>query len=227
KDVFSAPFHKKREATAQKKKLAKDSDSDLIALVFAYQGWRSFVDARARREYCFEHYLSSVALEEVHGLRSLFRGQLKAANFATDEEPPRHNTFSLALLKSLLCAGLYPQVARTVSDTTAGGASRLLLRDGSRWWCHPGSVNFERFSKGSSSKYVVFSKRLCTSKPYLMDTSLVSPLPLILFGGSLARSFDNSKMVLDGWLGFRTTANAHVAVVALRKEIDAVFRRAV
>jgi len=52
KDVFSAPFHKKREATAQKKKLAKDSDSDLIALVFAYQGaipfWRALV--RLHRE---------------------------------------------------------------------------------------------------------------------------------------------------------------------------------
>ena len=47
KDVFSAPFHLRREASAQKRKLARDSDSDLVALVFAYDAWKR-EDPRAR-----------------------------------------------------------------------------------------------------------------------------------------------------------------------------------
>ena len=64
--------------------------------------------------------------------------------------------------------------------------------------------------------------RLKTSKPYLLDASVVSPAALVLFGGGARRTLKGTHVVLDGWLPFKCTDGAQLALLALRKEIDAL-----
>ena len=129
---------------------------------------------------------------------------------------------ALALVRGLLVAGLNPHVAR--KDREAPDAS-LRCKGNQRWWVHPQSVNFELLGgRGDARKprYVVYNARLKTSKPYLLDTSLASPAALCLFGGSLRRTLKGTYLVLDGWLPFRATDHAQLALLALRREVDAL-----
>ena len=49
-----------------------------------------------------------------------------------------------------------------------------------------------------------------------------SPAALCLFGGSLRRTLKGTYLVLDGWLPFRATDHAQLALLALRREVDAL-----
>ncbi|KAH8087733.1 helicase [Aureococcus anophagefferens] len=221
--VFVAPFHKRKEAAAAKRRFARGSESDLLAVVGAYEA-RSALDRRDVPGFCRDHFLHAAALGDLTGLRNQFRGHLRDAGLLGDEEAVTLDETS-SLLRGLLCAGLYPHVARL-----AGDAPHLKCRDRSKWWCHPQSLNFKTLApklKERKTTYVVYNARLKTSKPYLLDTSVVHPLALLLFGGALRESLDGTRVVLDGWLPFKATKHAQLAVLALRGEIDALLAAAV
>ena len=225
KGVFVAPFHKRKEAAAAKRRFARGSESDLLAVVGAYEA-RGALDRRDVPGFCRDHFLHMAALGDLTGLRNQFRGHLRDAGLLGDEEAVTLDETS-SLLRGLLCAGLYPHVARL-----AGDAPHLKCRDRSKWWCHPQSLNFETLAprgklKERKTTYVVYNARLKTSKPYLLDTSVVHPLALLLFGGALRESLDGTRVVLDGWLPFKATKHAQLAVLALRGEIDALLAAAV
>ncbi|KAH8064601.1 helicase [Aureococcus anophagefferens] len=225
KGVFVAPFHKRKEAAAAKRRFARGSESDLLAVVGAYEA-RGALDRRDVPGFCRDHFLHAAALGDLTGLRNQFRGHLRDAGLLGDEEAVTLDETS-SLLRGLLCAGLYPHVARL-----AGDAPHLRCRDRSKWWCHPQSLNFETLAprgklKERRTTYVVYNARLKTSKPYLLDTSVVHPLALLLFGGALRESLDGTRVVLDGWLPFKATKHAQLAVLALRGEIDALLAAAV
>ena len=225
KGVFVAPFHKRKEAAAAKRRFARGSESDLLAVVGAYEA-RGALDRRDVPGFCRDHFLHMAALGDLTGLRNQFRGHLRDAGLLGDEEAVTLDETS-SLLRGLLCAGLYPHVARL-----AGDAPHLKCRDRSKWWCHPQSLNFKTLAprgklKERKTTYVVYNARLKTSKPYLLDTSVVHPLALLLFGGALRESLDGTRVVLDGWLPFKATKHAQLAVLALRGEIDALLAAAV
>ena len=137
----------------------------------------------------------------------------------------------MSLFLTILAAGVITYVTRA-SLIIAGDAPPLKCRDRSKWWCHPQSLNFKTLAprgklKERKTTYVVYNARLKTSKPYLLDTSVVHPLALLLFGGALRESLDGTRVVLDGWLPFKATKHAQLAVLALRGEIDALLAAAV
>lgn len=167
--------------------------------------------------------------------RHRFRGHLRDAGLLADAvERPAPLADTASLVRALLVAGLYPffcrcffffrlcrsflflptcpptgrRVARKVATADRGAAAaRLHCADRSKWYCHPGSVNFAalggRFSpaffsssprspadagasfgdKAPATTYVLYHGRLRTTKPWLLDTSIVDPAALLLFGG--------------------------------------------
>ncbi|KAH8052988.1 helicase [Aureococcus anophagefferens] len=192
KGVFVAPFHKRKEAAAAKRRFARGSESDLLAVVGAYEA-RGALDRRDVPGFCRDHFLHMAALGDLTGLRNQFRGHLRDAGLLGDEEAVTLDETS-SLLRGLLCAGLYPHVARL-----AGDAPHLKCRDRSKWWCHPQSLNFKTLAPGGKLKE--------------RKTTYVS--------------LDGTRVVLDGWLPFKATKHAQLAVLALRGEIDALLAAAV
>ena len=230
KGVFASPFHRRKEAALAKRALAKGTDSDLLAIVGAHEAAQGALD---RRAFCRDHYLDDRALSELAGLRRMFRRHLVDAGLVQDSDSGDEATLdgTSSLLRGLLCAGLYPHVARQPPPADGGKAhAHLTCRDKSKWWCHPQSLNFETLTphgklKSTKTTLVVYNGRLKTSKPYLLDTSVVHPLALLLFGGTLRPSYDGTRIVLDAWLPFKATLHAQLAVLALRKEVDALLAR--
>ena len=72
-----------------------------------------------------------------------------------------------------------------------------------------------------------YSKRMVTSKAYLMDTTALSPFALLLFGGRLQLGIHRDTIVMERWITFKCTEEAAMCLIALRREIDACLLRSV
>lgn len=226
KDVFySPPLHLRKQAAAAKRQLAAGDESDVLAVVSAYTRWRRTDD---RRQFCAQYFASSAALNEVHQLRDYLRTTLTECGWLSGDGAADTNAddlYSLSIVRGLLCASLH--LAVLGSRKQGAGKGPLAGRDTtSRWYCHPASVNFDRLRGSEGRKYVVYNASLHTSKPYLMDTSLVNAISVLLFaGGRLYPTIDGQAIVLDRWLPFRTTTNGALVVAALRREVEALIMR--
>lgn len=116
------------------------------------------------------------------------------------------NAEDLRLVKAVLCAGMYPNVA--LVEVYAGAKVKRrspfsfhTLEDG----CvspHPGSVNdvMLRRSHWISHRWLIYSEKVKTSQIWLRSTTAVSDLMLLLFGGTLL------PLGTPGALGFRGNA---------------------
>ncbi|KAM9007192.1 ATP-dependent DNA/RNA helicase DHX36 isoform 2-T2 [Ara ararauna] len=118
KDPFVIPLGKEKVADARRKELSKNTKSDHLTVVNAFMGWeetrrRGF---RTEKDYCWEYFLSSNTLQMLHNMKGQFAEHLLAAGFVNSRDPkdPKSNTNSdnEKLLKAVICAGLYPKVAK-------------------------------------------------------------------------------------------------------------------
>lgn len=221
KRLFADNRHARREAQQAKLRLAAGSESDLVAAANAYAGWEPLPPGE-RRAFAREHCLSTQALEEMRGLRGQFETRLREAGLLPAGHSEQRRRPSADLLKGLICAGLYPNIAVVLQ--AEGSRPRILAKDGQQWWCHPGSVNFQALgATAAKPRYVVYSQRLQTSKPYLLDTTVVSPLALLLFGGRVKLAYNRMGVIMDSWAPFKMTENAALCVNAIRREVDALL----
>ncbi|KAI8805457.1 hypothetical protein BJ742DRAFT_407534 [Cladochytrium replicatum] len=122
------------------------------------------------------------------------------------------------LIKAVMVAGLYPNVAKV-----AGENVNVIQLDGSEQvFVHPSSVNWgvTRFP----SPFLIFNEKMKTSKVYLRDSAPVSPVALAFFGGKLV--FDKSKKLLKmgtGHISFHTSQKVAGVVESARTALDEVL----
>lgn len=89
--------------------------SDHIALIRAYEGWKTALSEQTAYEYCWRHYLSAQTLQAIHSLRNQFHYILQDAQLL-DAEAGLNNRLShnQPLVRAIICAGLFPGVASVV-----------------------------------------------------------------------------------------------------------------
>jgi hypothetical protein len=154
------------------------------------------------------------------------------------------------LLKSLLCAALYPQVVVVEESKKAGKIPKLLAREDG---CaepvpvqvHPSSVNARetRFS----SPYLVYAEKVKTGAVFVRDCAPVSPYALLLFAGELrseggvrlsgggakrangkarAPEPQSGEVVLciDQWIRFRVPARIEYLILHLREQLEGLLK---
>ena len=102
KDPFVIPLGKEKVADARRKELAKDTKSDHLTVVNAFEGWE---EARRRgfryeKDYCWEYFLSSNTLQMLHNMKGQFAEHLLGAGFVRSRNPkdPESNINSDNLL---------------------------------------------------------------------------------------------------------------------------------
>ena len=143
------------------------------------------------------------------------------------------------LVRAIVCAGLYPNVAEVrLPDTkylaTARGAietaneeARLVkyfVPGHGRVFIHPSSALFSatHFHK---SPWLVYSSKQQTAKLYLRDVCLVSPMALLLFGGELSVQHEKQTLVIDGHITLAAPARVAVLVREMRTELQKLMAR--
>lgn len=225
KDPFIIPVGKERAVDDVKKKLSKGTKSDHILLVTVYDGWERALQHRQDKHYCWDNFLSSSVLHQLKNMRRQFMGLLHEHKFVSTQNPHagvvNRNSENLALVRAIITAGLYPNVARILPNTGRPSPHKpLKIRTAQerRVALHPKSVN----EKDREFKYpwMVYREKIKSSKVFIFDSSMVPNYPLLFFGEKL--NYDLSKGVInvDGFVQVRSSQHVAHLVQSLRSELD-------
>ncbi|NWZ70812.1 DHX36 helicase, partial [Acrocephalus arundinaceus] len=227
KDPFVIPLGKEKIADARRKELSRNSKSDHLTVLNAFTGWEEARSCgfRNEKDYCWEYFLSSNTLQMLHNMKGQFAEHLLAAGFVNSKNPkdPKSNTNSgnEKLLKAVICAGLYPKVAKIRPNF---GKKRRMVKvctktDGSVN-IHPKSVNVEETE--FHYNWLVYHLKMRTSSIYLYDCTEVSPYCLLFFGGdiSIQKDKDQDTIAVDEWIVFQSPEKIANLVKKLRQELD-------
>ncbi|KAK3144746.1 hypothetical protein QOZ80_4AG0317290 [Eleusine coracana subsp. coracana] len=238
-----------------------NKQSDHLLMIIAYDKWSRILQehgAKSARQFCHSFYLNSTVMYMIRDMRLQF-GTLLADIGLIDlpkdslglKEGRRKNNLETwfsnmsvpfnmyarrtSVIKSVICAGLYPNVAATLEGVDPGGlggrkpSDVLFSRDRPRWYdgkrevhIHPSSVNHSL--KVVQYPFLAFLEKVETTKVFLRDTSVISPYSLLLFGGSMVIQHQTGVVVIDGWLRLSAAAQTAVLFKQLRMTLDAVLK---
>ena len=179
--------------------------------------------------------------QKQNGRLTELRAALAAASVNASNEP---------LVRAVICAGLYPNVAlaeNALPGPGPGGASERDTKSAAKTNArdrfaaaarssirtkrdgvvslHPTSVVFGAEMSNHKKRFLLFHEKVKTTKVYLRDATLVGAYPLLLFGGKIEVDHARAKASCDGWITFRAAPRVAVLFKNLRRELDATLMR--
>ncbi|KAI8638361.1 P-loop containing nucleoside triphosphate hydrolase protein [Parasitella parasitica] len=235
KSPFTSPMEKREEARQAREKFSS-SKSDWLTDMKAYEGWFEIIKSkgmRAARTFCEENFLSFATLNEVQNLRRQYADALSEIGFykRSQHEHYNQNSENANLLKSILFAGLNPNVAKiqlpdtkydkllsgTVEREKEAREIKYYTKDDGRVFLHPSSLLFNNNSYNSS--FLTYFSRMATSKTFIRDGTEVPSYGILFFGGKidvdhLGRGLQVGE---DGWIKFKAWARIGVLVNQLKR----------
>uniref|UniRef100_A0A672GRL0 RNA helicase n=1 Tax=Salarias fasciatus TaxID=181472 RepID=A0A672GRL0_SALFA len=226
KDPFFIPLGKEKMADMRRKTLSRNSKSDHLTIVNAFQGWEDakYRGSRYEREFCWDNFLSANTLQMLHNMKGQFAEHLMNTGFVSSKNPkdPKSNVNSdnEKLIKAVIVAGLYPKVAmiRPSHSKKRPGVKVYTQADG-KVCIHPKSVNSEETDFNYT--WLIYHLKMKTSSIFLYDCTEVSPFSLLFFGGDITiqKDEDQDTIAVDKWIVFRSPANIAHLVKSLKKEL--------
>ncbi|KAH9510374.1 ATP-dependent DNA/RNA helicase dhx36 [Bulinus truncatus] len=203
KDAFIIPMGKENLADEARKRLAGESRSDHIMLMNAFKGWEESKRNGENRSYCWSNFLSENTLKMLLEMKKQLAQLLYSVGFLASQEVkhPQSNINSknLALIKAVLCAGFYPNVAEIVKVPNVKSSQyktvSMLIKDHTKVMAHPKSVNSRQTY--FDSVWMVYYYKLKTKKDKGQELVCV-----------------------DDWIKFRASFSTAQLVKDLRCELD-------
>ncbi|XP_076973258.1 ATP-dependent RNA helicase DHX29 isoform X1 [Tamandua tetradactyla] len=235
KSPFTTPIGRKDEADLAKSALAM-ADSDHLTIYNAYLGWKKAQQEggyRSEMVYCRRNFLNRTSLLTLEDVKQELIKLVKAAGFSSSttsngwEGNRASQTLSfqeIALLKAVLAAGLYDNVGKinyTKSvDITEKLACVVETAQG-KAQVHPSSVNRDLQTYG----WLLYQEKVRYARVYLRETTLITPFPVLLFGGDIEVQHRERLLSVDGWIYFQAPVKIAVIFKQLRVLIDSVLRK--
>ena len=229
---FLSPFDKRDEADEARKGFAFQS-SDHLTILNAYDEWQKMKSAGAdTRNFLRESFLSYTTLNNLVKMKAQFSDLLREIGFLARRQRGRgrresnegggdenSNSNNKALVKAVLCAGLYPNVVispRDIGQKSVGEVSFKSLKGDVN--LHPCSVLFKDSSL--HSRFLVYHEIVKTSKIYIRDATAISPLALLLFGGNFNAYQQKGFVTVDDWIKFKCNAKTSTLIKHLRSQME-------
>ncbi|KAM9138912.1 ATP-dependent RNA helicase DHX29 isoform 1-T1 [Pangshura tecta] len=235
KSPFTTPIGRKDEADLAKSSLALAS-SDHLTIYSAYLGWKKARQEggyRTEMAYCRRNFLNRTSLLTLEDVKQELIKVVRAAGFAAPtthhmwEENRTTQSLSLqeiALLKAVLTAGLYDNVGKIMYmksvDITEKLACMVETAQG-KAQVHPSSVNRDLQTYG----WLLYQEKIRYAKVYLRETTLISPFPVLLFGGDIEVQHRERLLSVDGWIHFQAPVKIAVIFKQLRVLIESVLKK--
>ncbi|XP_018457664.2 LOW QUALITY PROTEIN: DExH-box ATP-dependent RNA helicase DExH7, chloroplastic [Raphanus sativus] len=235
-----------------------DKQSDHLLMMVAYDKWVKILNERgmkAAQRFCESKFLSSSVMRMIRDMRVQYGTLLadiglinlpKTGEFAgrkkenldiwfSDQTQP-FNMYSQQpeVVKAILCAGLYPNIAANDKGITETAVNSLTkqgdqTKSYSAWYdgrrevyIHPSSINSN--FKAFQYPFLVFLEKVETNKVYLRDTTIVSPFSILLFGGSINVHHQSGSVTIDGWLKIAAPAQTAVLFKELRLTLHSILK---
>ena len=238
---------------AVRRAFSHGSCSDLICYWHAYQSYvrvdfNSHHNADAIWRHCRDHFLALHTLEMVRTTKMQFEQHLYESGFLAtadgrgaaqqrnrfhfppfqtiDEtvyecgsEPFNVHSSLLQCVLACIAAGLHPNIVKARND---GPMVRCVARDNSESCVHPSSINF----KGGplSFPFLAYVERIKTTAMYLRETSVVSPMALVLFCGDASYKASTSELIVDGWIQLQCTETDAAVLLHLREQLGSALK---
>ncbi|KAA8499058.1 ATP-dependent RNA helicase DHX36 [Porphyridium purpureum] len=173
--------------------------SDILAAVRAFLEWEKTVRQRnfeLSRSYALQRGLSISSLQVALGVKDQIRSSLVSNRFLPrDYRPDAHefnvNCERLGLHVALVCSAV-PSLAHRINNRV------LLTRTAQNAVIHPGSVNAS--GEGAQAAWYSYVQLMQTTNVFVRDSTAVSPIDIMLFGGSGVSDQWTGAMVLDHWI---------------------------
>ncbi|XP_008100991.2 ATP-dependent RNA helicase DHX29 [Anolis carolinensis] len=230
KSPFTTPIGRKAEADLAKSSLAL-ANSDHLTIYKAYLGWKKARHEggyRAEMTYCRRNFLNRTSLLTLEDVKQELIRVVRLAGFAA---PSCHHegTHSLSLqdmvlLKAVLTAGLYDNVGKILFTKSVDITEKLACvaeTAQGKAQVHPSSVNRDLQTYG----WLLYQEKVRYAKVYLKETTLISPFPILLFGGDIEVLHRERLLSVDGWIHFQAPVKIAVIFKQLRALIDSVLKQ--
>ncbi|XP_023643306.1 DExH-box ATP-dependent RNA helicase DExH7, chloroplastic isoform X2 [Capsella rubella] len=235
-----------------------DRQSDHLLMMVAYDKWVKILQERgmkAAQRFCESKFLSSSVMRMIRDMRVQFGTLLadiglinlpktgefsgrKKENldvwFSDPSQPFNMYSQQREVIKAILCAGLYPNIAANDKGITETAFNSLTKQGNqtksySAWYdgrrevhIHPSSINSS--FKAFQYPFLVFLEKVETNKVYLRDTTIVSPFSILLFGGSINVHHQSGSVTIDGWLKVAAPAQTAVLFKELRLTLHSILK---
>uniref|UniRef100_A0A669Q6X7 ATP-dependent RNA helicase DHX29 n=1 Tax=Phasianus colchicus TaxID=9054 RepID=A0A669Q6X7_PHACC len=235
KSPFTTPIGRKDEADLAKSSIAL-AVSDHITIYNAYLGWKKARQEgghRAEMTYCRRNFLNRTSLLTLEDVKQELIRVVRAAGFTTPTTQHRWDgngatqslsLHEIALLKAVLTAGLYDNVGKIIYtksvDITEKLACLVETAQG-KAQVHPSSVNRDLQMYG----WLLYQEKVRYAKVYLRETTLISPFPILLFGGDIEVQHRERLLTVDGWIHFQAPVKIAVIFKQLRVLIESVLQK--
>lgn len=209
-----------REAAQNvKRDLAKPYNSDHACLMKAVSG---YTDASNQEAFCQKWHLAPSAMRQIRDQQNRLFTELKENK---TESFANRNRGNYELLVAVLCAGIFPNVARR------RGSSDFYEAQGGKVEARPHGMS--AYLPNAPDEWVFYQELGQMESTYKMKlVSPIGPLPMLLLGGegpALVEAKGGGKggstiSLLDGFVKFSTTPDAANQVRKLRSALQAAFQ---
>jgi len=219
RELFASSFDRRAAADAARASFATEC-SDWLTVVSVFQQWEDAcaVSREAGRRFVDKHCLSSSVLTNCKDTQKQLRQLLSSIGFVSSRPSADENANAAeaACVNAALVAGLG---SISVSQIVDGGR---LVHANDEVWLHPKSCNNGQTLPGN---FLVSLEKVKTGRVFLRDSALITPLPLVLFGGSLAPMHLAKRLRVGPWIELRCAARTSAVCAELRRLIDTLLRR--
>ncbi|XP_011304588.1 ATP-dependent RNA helicase DHX36 [Fopius arisanus] len=221
KDAFYCPLGREEEANRAKLELGMGHFSDHIALAEALRQFERSLRSRNAGRFCSENFLSWNTLKLLMDMKGQFARHLYEMKFLESEDPSdqrsNRNSHNFAMIKAIVCAGLYPNIA---SVKNRGSFPGLKTAEDGTVKIHPSSINAR--AKHLPTPYVTYFLKQKSTAIYLHDTTCVSEAALIFAApkSSIRPQGQRSVIVLNDSVSFLCKQSTAAIIQRLREEMD-------
>ncbi|XP_040277188.1 ATP-dependent RNA helicase DHX29 [Bufo bufo] len=236
KSPFMTPIGRKDEADLAKSSMALAS-SDHLTIFSAYMGWKMIraEGYNSEMSYCRKNFLNRKALLTIEDVKQELIRLVRAAGFecpkstssngvqVPQDKKGKMSTEEMSLLKAILTAGLYDNVGKILCTKSVDISEKLacmVITAQGKAQVHPSSVNRDLQTYG----WLLYQEKVKYSKIFLRETSLVSPFPILLFGGDIAVQHRERLLTVDDWIQFQAPVKIAVIFKELRVLIESVLK---
>ncbi|KAJ8532620.1 hypothetical protein K7X08_012543 [Anisodus acutangulus] len=216
RDPFTLPMlpNEKKRAAAAKAELASwyGGRSDQLAVVAAFDGWKSAKENGQESRFCSMYFVSSSTMHMLSGMRKQLQSELLRIGFIRgDGSSCSLNAQDPGILHAVLVAGLYPMVGRLLLPLKGGKRAVIETAD---IVVAPGNEDDDDDNDDDESDYED------ADEDDGEEDNAKADLPDAHQGDTIMSSPDNTvKVIVDRWIPFESTALDVAQVYCLRERL--------
>lgn len=200
RDPFTLPMlpNEKNKAAAAKAELASwyGGRSDQLAVVAAFEGWKSARETGQESRFCSKYFVSSGTMHMLSGMRKQLASELLRNGFIPgDGSSCNLNAQDPGILHAVLVAGLYPMVGRLLPPLKNNKKAVIETAGGDKVRLSPHSTNFKlSFQKFYEQPLIAYDEITRGDGGLLIrNCTVIGPLPLLLLATEIVVAPGNEE----------------------------------